>query len=139
MHLIREMQDLAVTFGEVTLHLYDYQITGGCLLHEQGTSEGTAAVTAIYPKGTRITLTGKLVPEETAMASAAAALDAALRGGTTRTITLGKLVCASMRLVGYTLSLGESAGTVKLILRTDVPLTEAEPEPEPEVNASWQF
>lgn len=128
MYMLRGMQDLTAVFGDVTLHLYDYQITGGCLLREQGTSEGTAAVASVYPKGTRLTLTGKLVPDAGTVASAAAALDAALRGGTTRTITLGDLVCAAMRLIGYTLSLGEAAVEVKLVFRTDTPLTEAAPE-----------
>lgn len=132
MYLVREMPDFIVTLGEITLHLSDYQITGGCLLREQGTSDSTAAVTAVFPKGTRITLSGRLVPSQEILTQAGTALDAALRDGTALSVTLGTLVCTDMRLIGYTLRPGETAAEVKLVCCTQSPLeTETSEETEP--------
>lgn len=126
MYYVRETADYTVTFGDVTLHLSDYQLTGGCLLREQGTSGGTAAVTALYPKGTRIALTGRLVPTQELLSQTGTALDAALRSGTEVSVTLGSLVCKNLRLIGYTLKPGETAAEVKLVFYTGTPLeTEA--------------
>ena len=61
---LKGLQDFAVTVGTVTLHLDEYCITGGALLRESGNAEGSAAVTALYPKGTRLKLKGKLAAVE---------------------------------------------------------------------------
>ncbi|MCR5717438.1 MAG: hypothetical protein K6F80_00170 [Oscillospiraceae bacterium] len=128
MIFIRTMCDHAVTFGSVTLHLQEYRITGGCLLHEQGTADGVSAVAAVYPKGTRIIMKGKLAPPCFNVAQAAAALDAALRGGITRAVQLDALQCTGMRLIGYTLGTQEAAADVTLIFYTQSPLTAVEPQ-----------
>lgn len=125
---LEQMPDLEVTFGTLTLHLSEYRIVGGCLVHEQGTSAGAAAVSAVYPKGTRITLKGRIAVPEPNFAEAGAALDAAVRSGIGRTVTLGTLVCADMRLIGYTLAPMGTAAEVALVFYTQTPLeTEEEP------------
>ena len=119
---IHAMQNFAVTFGTVTLHLQEYQITGGCLLREQGTAGGDAAIAAVYPKGTRIAVKGKLAPPAAQFAQVAAALDAAVRSGATRTVWLGGLRCQGMRLIGYTLGLHDVAAEVTLVFCTQTAL-----------------
>ena len=119
---INAIQDLQVTFGTLTLHLQEYQITGGCLLREQGTSAGDAAVSAVYPKGTRIALKGKLAPPAADFAAVGAALDAAVRSGATRTVYLGDLRCQGMRLIGYTLGLRDITAEVTLVFYTQTAL-----------------
>ena len=81
---LKSTQCFNVIFGTIVLHLQEYQITGGCLLHEQGTAEGDAAVTAVYPKGTRIVLKGRLSAWHPDLAAVGASLDAAVRSGLTR-------------------------------------------------------
>ena len=123
---LRSTQDFAVTFGTLTLHLSEYQITGGCLLREQGTADGDAAVSAFYPKGTRITLKGKLAPPYTETAAVSAALDAAVRSGITRTVYLNTLRCQGMRLIGYTVGLRDITAEVTLVFLTQTPLDTGE-------------
>lgn len=123
---VRTMREFPVTFGSLTLHLQEYQITGGCLLREQGTAAGDAAVAAVYPKGTRIALKGRLVPSRPETASVSAALDAAVRSGITRTVWLGDLRCQGMRLIGYTIGLRDTAAEVTLVFYTQTPLDTGE-------------
>lgn len=111
-----------VVFGTIVLHMQEYQITGGCLLHEQGTAEGDAAVTAVYPKGTRIILKGKVASWVPEPAAVGAALDAAVRSGLPRDVTLGTLVCSDLRLIGYTLGLHDVVSEVTLVFYTQTPL-----------------
>ncbi|MBR2086401.1 MAG: hypothetical protein IJ906_04595 [Oscillospiraceae bacterium] len=128
MTYIRAMQDFPVTFGTLTLHLQEYQITGGCLLREQGTAAGDAAVAAVYPKGTRIAVKGKLAPPAAEFAAVGAALDATVRSGITRTVYLGDLRCQGMRLIGYTLGLRDITAEVTLVFYTQTPLDTEEEE-----------
>ena len=121
---LEQMQEYPVTIGELTLHLNGYRITGGCLVREQGTSDGTAAVTVLAPKGTRITLQGKLAPPEGCYAGAAAALDSLLREGGTMALSLGTLRCAGARLIGYTLDNTQLPPEVTLVFYTQTPMEE---------------
>ena len=125
---LNAMRDHQVTFGTVTLHLQTYTITGGCLLREQGTADGDAAVAAVYPKGTRIVLKGKIAPPLEHFSDAAAALDACVRGGIPRTLHLGFLTCEGARLIGYTMGTQDTAADVTLVFYTQTPLTTEEPE-----------
>lgn len=121
---LKGLQDFAVTVGTVTLHLDEYCITGGALLRESGNAEGSAAVTALYPKGTRLKLKGKLAPPLSNFAAAGEALDAMLRGGTQVNVRLGFLLARGVRLIGFTLEQKETAADVMLLLYTDTPLEE---------------
>lgn len=129
MTYLKAMQHFDVRFGELVLHLHEYQITGGCLLHEQGTAEGNAAVTSVFPKGTRIVLKGKLSPPQDNFAAAGAALDAAVRSGLPRTVRLGTLQCSGLRLIGYTMGLHDITAEVTLVFYTQTPLEALEELP----------
>ena len=106
MMYLEGVQDIAVTVGELTLHLSEYRITGGCLVREQGNAEGTASVAVLYPKGTRITLKGKVAPPLENYAAVGAALDAVLRGGDQMTLRMGFLTARKAMLIGYTMEQG---------------------------------
>lgn len=107
------MKQYDVVVGEVVLHLAEYRLTGSCALREQGTAQGTRAVTSCWPKGTRLVLKGKL-SGNTDTAEAAAALDAVLRLGTEQELRLGSLLFRDARLIGY--GLGEGADVPELML-----------------------
>lgn len=119
---LRQMSDIPLLVNDILLHLTEYAITGGCLVREQGTAEGTAAVTACYPKGTRLTLKGRLTDTDTA--KAAAALDTILHSGSACTVSIGALVCSELRLVGYALSGGEELPALELVFYTRAALME---------------
>ncbi len=114
-----------VLVGTVLLHLSDYKLVGGCLVQEQGTADGMGVVTACFPKGTRLTLKGRLAPS-TDMAEAAAALDMAMRSGAVSTLKVGKLVYDSARLIGYSFSGGVQAPEAVLLFHTTEALTKEE-------------
>ncbi|MDE5563893.1 MAG: hypothetical protein K2I93_01955 [Oscillospiraceae bacterium] len=119
---VETLQSYDVLVGAVLLHLSDYKLVGGCMVQEQGTANGTATVTACFPKGTRLTLKGRLAPS-TDMAAAAAALDMVLRSGVTRTLRVGKLVYNDARLIGFSFGGGTQAPEVMLLFHTAEALT----------------
>ena len=121
---LRQMQDIPLLVNDILLRLTDYAITGGCLVREAGTAEGTAVVTACYPKGTRLTLKGRLTDMNTDTAKTAAALDDILHSGSACKVTIGALQCSELRLVGYALSGGEDFPVLKLVFYTQAALTE---------------
>ncbi len=103
-----------VQFGEVSLVLYAYEVQGRTELTERVTADSLPAVTASFPKGTRLTLRGSL-PAAADAAAVTAVLAQYLQAGTAQDILLGTLRFASARLCGYTVS-GEN-GTVKAQLQ----------------------
>lgn len=120
---ICQMKRYAVSIGETVLYLSAYQLTGSCLVREQGTAAGAGAVTACWPNGTRLMLKGRL-----ADTAPAAALDAILRAGTTQTLQLGTIVYSSARLIGYRISEGEDVPELMLLFHTAAAVTEEVPE-----------
>lgn len=118
---VRELQDHRVLIGDVMLHFSEYKINGSCLLHEQGTATGDAAVTACFPKGTRITLKGRLAPS-TDTAAAVAAVDMVLRSGVKRYLYLGKLICPDARLISYVINEGADFPELTLLFYSSSPL-----------------
>ena len=116
------MKDYAVIVGNVVLHLSEYRLTGSCGIREQGTALGTGAVTACWPKGTRLVLKGKL--SDTAdIAEIAAALDAKLHSKVTMGVQLGRLLYTDARLIGYSIGEGADVPEVMLMLVTNTVLT----------------
>lgn len=113
---IRNMQQYDVNVGDTVLHLSAYQLTGSCMLREQGTAGGSAAVAACWPKGTRIVLKGTLLDA----AGVTAALDALLRAGTTQTVQIGQIRYSNARLIGYRISEGEALPEIMLIFYTNM-------------------
>lgn len=114
-----------VTVGDVTLYLSGWKCTGAAVIREQCTADGTAGVTAGYPKGTRLSMEGKLPPAADA-AAVTAALAKRLHDGTMETITVGGLCFADARLCGYTVQAGRGAADVTLLFyAADAPEREA--------------
>ena len=128
MMYLEGVQDIAVTVGEIVLHLSEYHITGGCLVREQGNAEGTASVAVLYPKGTRITLKGKVTPPLEHFASVGAALDGVLRGGDQVVLHMGFLTARNAMLIGYTMEQGAFPMELTLVFFTTSAL-EDESEP----------
>lgn len=114
-----------VTVGDVTLYLSGWKCTGAAVIREQCTADGTAGVTAGYPKGTRLSMEGKL-PSAADAAAVTAALAKRLHDGTTENITVGGLCFADARLCGYTVQAGRGAADVTLLFYApDAPEREA--------------
>lgn len=114
-----------VTVGDVTLYLSGWKCTGAAVIREQCTADGTAGVTAGYPKGTRLSMEGKLPPAADA-AAVTAALAKRLHDGTRENITVGGLCFADARLCGYTVQAGRGAADVTLLFYApDAPEREA--------------
>lgn len=118
MMFLEGVQDIAVTVGGLVLHLSEYRITGGCLVREQGNAEGTASVAALYPKGTRIMLKGRVAPPQESFAAAGASLDAALRGGEQTELRIGFLTAHNATLIGYTMEQGAFPPELTLVFFT---------------------
>lgn len=115
------MKQFDVAVGEVVLHLAEYRLTGSCAVREQGTALGTGAVTALWPRGTRLVLKGKL-SEAADVAAVAVALDTLLRSGETTGVTLGTLLYRNARLIGYSLGEGYEVPEVTLVFMTNTVL-----------------
>lgn len=116
------LQSYDVLVDGVLLHLSEYKLVGGCLVQEQGTAAGKGTVAACFPKGTRLTLRGRLAPS-TDMAAAAAALDMVMRSGVTRILHVGNLVYDEARLIGYSFGGGIQAPEAVLLFHTTQMLT----------------
>lgn len=116
--LLRDVQDYTVTLGELVLHMEEYRIAGSCALSEQGTAAGTAAVSACFPKGTRITLKGRIAER---LAEAAVQLDRVLHSGEAVRLHLGEIVCQNARLIGYTFGEGQEFPALTLVFYADDP------------------
>lgn len=110
-------KSIPLTFGELTIYLGDYAVTGVRQLVEAGTTEGSPAVTASWQKGTRITLTGTL-PPDMAESRAAAALSQALRDGTAHNMAVDGIKIPAAVLCQYALKTGRTGTAVTLVLYT---------------------
>ena len=117
------IRDFQFRLGSVTMHMSAYQVTGSCTVRETGTPDGGNAVTALWRKGTRLTLKGKLEPDVDTM-QAAAAMDAVLRSGEKTDMVLSGVSYRDLRLIGYTLSDARDTPEVTLIFLTQGPLKE---------------
>ncbi len=114
-----------VRVGDVTLYLSGWKCVGAAVIREQCTADGTAGVTASYPKGTRLSMEGKLPPAADA-AAVTAALAKRLHDGTMENITVGGLCFADARLCGYTVQAGQGTADVTLLFYApDAPEKEA--------------
>ena len=117
------MRDIPVTVGTLVLHLSSYRLAGSSILHEDGTADGTSAVTAAYPRGTRLTLRGLLAPAA-APAATAVALDTLLRAQTAADLTIGSLCLHGARVLAYTLEEEGDAPSLSIVFLTEQALTE---------------
>lgn len=102
-----------VQFGTVTLCLQAYEVKGQTVLTERVTADNLPAVTASYPKGTRLTLRGGISALEDA-AAVTAVLAQYLQEGTVQDITVGTLQFPAARLVGYAVSEADGDAQVQL-------------------------
>lgn len=118
-----------LTFGDLTIYLGDYAITGVRSLTEAGTTAGNPVITGSWQKGTRITLTGTLAPDM-AESRAAAALSLALRDGTAHNMVVDGMRIPAAILCQYALRTGKTGTAVTLVLYTRGLLTEEEEEEE---------
>lgn len=114
---LRTMRRFPVTVGGITLLLSSCKTVGAMVLREQCTADHTAAVTASYPKGTRITLEGWLAPAQD-VSAVIAALAARLSEESTEDVTVRGLCYRSARLCGYTLHETQEHTAVTLVLYT---------------------
>ncbi len=119
-------RDIPVTLGTLVLHLTGYRLSGSSILHEDGTADGTSAVTAAYPRGTRMTLRGQLSPLVDT-AAAAVALDTLLRAQTASDLTVGGLCLPGARVLAYTLEADAGAPVLSVVFLTAAALTEVAP------------
>ncbi len=125
--ILQPMQCCPVEIGGVRLYLSKWKMTGVRVLREQCHSGNAAAVTASYPKGTRLTMEGKLAPRQGA-ASVTAALAKRLSEGTKEDVQVQGLTFPAAVLCAYTLTQDGSAVEVMLQFYTEqVPMmTEGE-------------
>lgn len=106
-----------VTIGAVTLYLTGCRLAQSRTLKEAGTADGDGVLTASYPGGMRLTLSGSLSPE-TDTDAAAAALAEALLSGAALTVTVGGLAFPEARLAGYVLEQGLKEPAAELTFYT---------------------
>ncbi len=111
--ILQPPKGFPVTVGGITLYLSSYKIVGVCVLKEQCTADNLAGVTASYPKGTRLTMQGKLAPSENSSA-VTAVLAQRLADGSLEDVNVQGLVFTQARLCGYTITEGQSAPEVIL-------------------------
>ncbi len=115
--ILQPLKSFPVTVCGVTLYLSAYKTAGTCVLKEQCTADNLAAVTASFPKGTRLTMEGKLAPAQDA-AAVTAALAKQLNDGTQEDVTVRGLVFSQARLCGYTVSENRTDTAVTLVFYT---------------------
>jgi len=60
--VLQSLRSFPVTIGELTLYLSEYQISETATLKESGTAGGGLVLSGCWPKGSRISLKGKLSP-----------------------------------------------------------------------------
>ena len=60
--VLQSLRSFPVTIGELTLYLSEYQISETATLKESGTAGGSLVLSGCWPKGSRISLKGKLSP-----------------------------------------------------------------------------
>lgn len=122
---IRDVQDYTLTVGGVELHMSEYKIAGSCVLSEQGTASGEAAVSACFPKGTVITLKGRLIGQ---LAETAVQLDKVLHSGEELVLHLGEIICRHARLIRYTFGEGRELPELMLVFYANDPFGREETE-----------
>lgn len=115
--ILQPPKGFPVTVGGIALYLSSYKIVGVCVLREQCTADNLAGVTASYPKGTRLTMQGRLAPSEDPSA-VTAALAQRLADGTLEDVRVKGLVLAQARLCGYTVTEGQNVPEVTLLFYT---------------------
>ncbi|MBE6849617.1 MAG: hypothetical protein E7502_06935 [Ruminococcus sp.] len=112
---LQPVRSYPVQIGNVTLYLSGWKLQGVRVLREDCTANGTAGVTASYPKGARLTLTGKLAQDA---APVTATLAEYLASGTQLDITVQGLCVPAARLCQYAVTQGQDAADVTLQLHT---------------------
>lgn len=124
---LRPIRRFPVTIGGITLYLSSCRTVGVSVIREQCTADNTAAVTASYPKGTRVTLEGWLAPAQDAQA-VIAALAARLFDASEEDVTVRGLCFQKARLCGYTVNENQEHTAVTLTLYTPLAPVLAEVE-----------
>lgn len=115
--ILQPVKCYPVAVGGVRLYLSAWKTSGVRVLKEEYTSGGAAGVTASYPKGTRLTLEGKLAPMQDT-AAVTAELAGRLAAGTQEEITVHGLCFSGARLCAYTVTEGQGAAEVMLQFHT---------------------
>ncbi len=115
--ILQAVRSYPVEIGGVVLHLSAWKAVGMQVLSEQGTAAGETILTASHPRGTRLTLEGKLAPAQDA-GVVTAVLAAQLQSGVQEDVQLRGLVFPAARLCGYTISEAQGAAELTLQLYT---------------------
>ena len=115
--ILQPLKSFPVRVCGVTLYLSAYKTVGACVLKEQCTADNLAAVTASFPKGTRLTMEGKLAPKQDA-AAVTAALAKQLNDAVQEDVAVRGLVFPQARLCGYTVSENQTDTAVTLMFYT---------------------
>lgn len=121
--MLHPVKGYPVTAGGTVLYLSAWKTAGTCVIRERCTAAGSAGVTASFPKGTRLTMEGKLAPTENA-ALVTAALAKRLHDGTQEDVTVEGIVFPQARLCGYTVSAGQQETELILVFYTAQPPVE---------------
>lgn len=116
--ILQPLKCCPVEIGGVKLYLSGWKTAGVRVLKEQCTAGNAAAVTASYPKGTRLTMEGKLAPAQDA-AMVTAALAKRLNDDTQEDVTVQGLVFPAARLCAYTVTEGRGVSEVTLQFYTE--------------------
>ncbi len=114
---LRSLRRFPVTIGGITICLSSCRTVGVCVLREQCMADNTAAVTAAYPKGTRVTLEGWLAPAQDT-AAVTAALAQRLFDGTQEDVSVCGLLFQGARLCSYAVHENQEHTAVTLTFYT---------------------
>lgn len=110
---LRSLRRFPVTIGGITLCMSSCRTVGVSVIREQCTADNLAAVTASYPKGTRVTLEGWLAPAQDVQA-VIAALAARLFDAVEEDVTVRGLCFQNARLCAYTVNENQEHTAVTL-------------------------
>ncbi len=110
----RKKQRFPVSFGTVELYLQSYEIKGACALTERVTADNLPALTASYPKGTRLTMRGTLSPLQDA-GEVIVLLAEYLQDAVQQDVNFGTLTFKGARLCNYQAK--EEDGAVRVMVQ----------------------
>ncbi len=109
--ITRKKPHYPVSFGAVELYLQSYEIKGACVLTERMTADNQPALTASFPKGTRLTMRGILSPLQDA-GEVIVQLAAYLQGAVLQDVAFGSLTIKGVRLCNYQVTEEDGAARV---------------------------
>ncbi len=124
-YTVDAMHDHVIRFGSLVLHFSQYKLTGSCIVREQGTASGSSAVAAVYPKGSRMTLRGRLAPG-VSVSMTGQTLCGMMRAGATVPAVIDNMVLPSARLIAFSIEDTQPAPEITVVLFTEDAVTREE-------------